>query len=91
MQIQMNEELIQTNQQKLNRLLDNYLNRNKKSKLLRTPLIMSFLVTNKCSLKCKHCFNHEALDRQASQADAQLSIDEYEKISKSFFVAESLS
>ena len=46
-----------------------------------TPLIMSFLVTNRCNLKCKHCFYHESLN--SGDNNNELCLSEYEKISKS--------
>ncbi len=49
-----------------------------------TPLIISFLITNRCFLKCKHCFYHEAInDNIKMQAFDEMSIDEYEKLSHS--------
>lgn len=43
------------------------------------PMTISFLVTNKCNLRCKHCFNRTNENENTNE----LSLDEYEKISKS--------
>ena len=51
-------------------------------KMFRSPLIMSILVTNRCPLKCKHCFYHETIDN-SNLAARELSLEEYEQISKS--------
>ncbi|URZ18158.1 radical SAM protein [Clostridium felsineum] len=49
-----------------------------------TPLVLSFLTTNKCCLRCKHCFYHETLDNHnKSNQEKELTIDQYEKISNS--------
>lgn len=49
-----------------------------------TPLVMSILVTYRCTLRCKHCFNHmnSGGDFQYS-SHGELGLNEYEKISKS--------
>ncbi len=44
----------------------------------KTPLTYSFLVTKRCPLKCKHCFNNKA---EKDYEKNELTIDEYEKIS----------
>ena len=43
-----------------------------------TPMTNTFLITNRCNLKCAHCFNH-----LSSNNMKELTIDEYEKISQS--------
>jgi len=48
-----------------------------------TPLIMSFLLTNRCNLRCKHCFYHKTLDHPFKSNERELTTDEFEKISKS--------
>ncbi|GMQ59562.1 hypothetical protein AN1V17_39590 [Vallitalea sediminicola] len=49
-----------------------------------TPLVLSFLTTNRCNLRCKHCFYHETIDNQNAINNAkEMTIDEYEKLSKS--------
>lgn len=49
-----------------------------------TPMAFSFLVTNRCFLKCKHCFYHETIGNEnMKKSPFELTIDEYEKISKS--------
>lgn len=49
------------------------------------PLTFSFLITEKCNLNCKHCFNHD--NKYGKNA---LPLDEYEKLAKSivFFASE---
>ena len=50
----------------------------------KTPLVMSILVTNRCTLKCKHCFNHLNQGKIPNVADKEeLSYEHFEKISKS--------
>ncbi len=50
----------------------------------KTPLVMSILVTNRCTLKCKHCFLHSEQVKHLDERDnIELSFSEYEKISKS--------
>lgn len=43
-----------------------------------TPLAFSFLLTNRCVLKCKHCFYHKTME---SHINEELTFDEYKKIS----------
>ena len=42
------------------------------------PLTFSFLITERCNLNCKHCFNHD--NKYGKNA---LTLDEYEKLAKS--------
>lgn len=44
----------------------------------RTPHAISILVTNRCSLKCKHCFYHKIANTNVNQ---EMTFDEYEKLS----------
>lgn len=67
------------NIKKMKSYLNHYMKRH--SCQFGTPLIMSFLVTNRCNLSCKHCFYHETIDNGAKKAE--LTIDEFNKISKS--------
>lgn len=46
----------------------------------RTPFVYSFLVTNVCQLRCRHCFYTKTLDNKSIRL---LTIDEYRKASKS--------
>lgn len=49
-----------------------------------TPLVMSILVTNRCALRCKHCFNHKKSGGNSKEASPnELGLAEYEKISRS--------
>lgn len=48
-----------------------------------TPLTMSFLVTDRCNLRCKHCFNHRVEKTNYEKVRNELTIDEIEKMSKS--------
>lgn len=49
-----------------------------------TPLVLSFLTTDRCCLRCKHCFYHETLDNHnKTNQQNEMTIDEYEKLSKS--------
>ena len=43
------------------------------------PLTISFLITNRCNLKCKHCFNRT----NGAKTCEELTFDEYERLSKS--------
>lgn len=52
------------------------------SKYIKNPLMMSFLVTNRCSLKCRHCFNTQYNDIR-NLKNEELSFDNYRKISSS--------
>ena len=69
-----------SNVEKLKRFVHSYQKRTEA--FVSAPLIYSILVTNKCNLSCKHCFYHATIDNNNS-LDDQLSIDEYEKISRS--------
>jgi len=73
------------NLEKLNFYISKYSNRH--NSCFGTPLVMTFLVTNKCTLKCKHCFYHQTISCKDSAHE--LSIDEYRRLSKSmdsFFI-----
>lgn len=48
-----------------------------------TPFIVSFLVTNRCILKCKHCFYHKTTKHTNIKGQEEMTIDEYLKLSKS--------
>jgi MoaA/NifB/PqqE/SkfB family radical SAM enzyme len=48
-----------------------------------TPLTISFLITNRCILRCKHCFNHRTSITDDTEARNELTIDEIGKMSKS--------
>ena len=52
-----------------------------------TPLTFSFLVTNRCNLRCKHCFNEKTL-KEWNKAE-ELTIDEYEKLASNLGFFES--
>lgn len=45
----------------------------------QTPLTYSFLITKRCPLKCKHCFNNKITNEYEKK---ELTVDEYEKISR---------
>ncbi|MFH1434153.1 MAG: radical SAM protein [Pseudomonadota bacterium] len=44
-----------------------------------TPLAISFLVTSRCTLECKHCFYHR--EKEPENAAGELTLDQYEKLS----------
>ena len=46
----------------------------------QTPLTYSFLVTKKCPLHCKHCFNSSIEKDERKQ---ELTLEEYDKLSRS--------
>ncbi len=48
-----------------------------------TPLTISFLVTNRCNLRCRHCFNHNIEKAAMEKHRKELNIDEIEKMSRS--------
>lgn len=62
------------------KLVDNLINSYQKRHLFKynTPMTMTFLITNRCNLSCKHCFNNKICDD-----NKELTLDEYEKLSKS--------
>lgn len=75
------EELLN---KRYNRILKNIELYSKLYEFNKTPLAMSILVTNRCTLRCKHCFNHRHQGENSFIADSdELSLEEYEKISKS--------
>lgn len=53
--------------------------RENQQNIFKTPLAFSFLLTNKCVLKCKHCFYHKTME---SNTEKELTFDEYKKISE---------
>jgi MoaA/NifB/PqqE/SkfB family radical SAM enzyme len=66
------------NMRNLRRYLDLYAKRHVNH--YGTPLMLSILITNKCNLKCKHCFYHETLNKGSEFPE--LTLEEYERISK---------
>ena len=44
-----------------------------------TPLMLSFLVTARCTLRCKHCFYHREIDR--ADREPELTLEEYGALS----------
>lgn len=64
------------------RILDRIVIANQKKHLLKdkTPMTMTFLVTGRCNLKCKHCFNSKTVDSPAYKEE--LTLEEYEKLSR---------
>lgn len=48
-----------------------------------TPMTISFLITDRCNLRCKHCFNHKTRVSDYDKAKKEMTVDEYEKLSKS--------
>src|ERR1017187_4254469 len=67
---------------KLKRLLRTYQQRH----LFRdgTPLVFSFLVTNRCFLHCAHCFYHETLAKASpARFSEELTLDEFRRLSES--------
>lgn len=74
-----NESIYFDNIRKLRRAIDFTKKHN-----MQTPLFMSFLVTNRCTLKCKHCFYHEYRpENPFSSNDKELTLEQYHKISLS--------
>ena len=51
------------------------------AKTLKYPSYIIFFVTGRCNARCKMCFYEENM-RRGIGADNELSLDEYEKISK---------
>jgi len=47
--------------------------------IFKTPLALSFLLTNRCVLKCKHCFYHKTMELDKKK---ELTFNEYSKISE---------
>ena len=48
---------------------------------LETPVTLVFFVTSRCNLRCSHCFYWQEINKSS---DRELSIDEIQKISRSF-------
>ena len=71
--------LLKSKTKSLQRSIKNFLEINRKG----TPLTMSFLVTNRCNLCCKHCFYHYNFLKSSQKSPQELTIDEYIKISNS--------
>ena len=75
-------QLYRSNEKRLCGLLQSYERRH----LLRdgTPLVFSFLVTNRCFLKCTHCFYYETTEATGMRASPdELTLDEYRRMSNS--------
>lgn len=62
----------------LEKYIRNYLNNEKYANI--TPLTFSFLITKRCPLRCKHCFNNKIIKDVDKN---ELTLDEYEKLSLS--------
>lgn len=76
-----NREMYENNVRNLKTGLSMY----QKSHLFRdaTPMTVSFLITDRCCLRCKHCFNHRSRISDFEKAKNELTIDEIGKMSKS--------
>ena len=48
---------------------------------LKSPVTLIFFVTSRCNLRCSHCFYWQEINKSF---DEELSIDEIQKISRSF-------
>lgn len=78
---QFNPEVYDDNAKNIKRIIDCYY----KTQLFQyaTPLTLSFLVTDRCNLRCKHCFNHWTRNTDIGKKKGELTIDEIEKLTKS--------
>ncbi len=76
-----NQEIYNDNMKNMKRVINCY----HKTHLFKhaTPLTLSFLVTDRCNLRCKHCFNHWTRNTDITQKKDELSIDEIEKMTES--------
>jgi MoaA/NifB/PqqE/SkfB family radical SAM enzyme len=73
----MNKEYLLEADNMLNKFLNKYQLRHLHK--YETPMTISFLVTNRCNLKCKHCFN----TINANKTDeSELSLEEYKVIAE---------
>ena len=45
------------------------------------PAVISFLVTGRCCLRCRHCFFHEQIDSLSAGIE-ELRLEEYERLSR---------
>lgn len=74
-------EIYNNNVANLKRVLNMY----QKSHLFMdaTPMTISFLITDRCCLRCKHCFNHRSRKEDFEKAKNELTFDEIEKMSNS--------
>lgn len=66
------------------KIMQKFINRYERRHLhsYSTPMTISFLVTNKCNLRCKHCFNNKTV-LQGQKSDKELDLDEYERLAES--------
>lgn len=87
-QEKMNSELLMAEE----KIMNNYINRYQRRNFFYydTPMTISFLVTNRCNLRCQHCFNNKTVNKELRE-EKELTLDDYEKLSKSLkFVASGL-
>jgi len=75
------QELYENNVENLNKVVNVY----QKDHLFveATPMTVSFLVTDRCCLRCKHCFNNRTRKEEFERARNELTIDEIGRMSKS--------
>lgn len=77
-----NRDVYEKRERKFRQLLRSYFTRHMFQD--GTPLVFSFLVTNRCFLKCKHCFYHETLEEAKMRLSPdELTFDEYREMSNS--------
>ena len=79
-----NQKKLQQEEQIMNKFLNKYQRRHFFQ--YDTPMTISFLLTNKCNLRCKHCFNNTE-----KKMEDELNVEDYDKLASSMgFVASGL-
>ncbi len=71
-----NSKLLNEKQKIMEHFINNQYKRNFFT--FSTPMTFSFLITRRCNLKCKHCFNND----QNKFNDNELTIKEYDELSR---------
>ncbi len=77
----LNKETVQKNYE----ILEKFVQRHQLTHLLsdQTPMTMTVLVTNRCVLNCKHCFNFDTVQTDEFDLNStELTLEEYELITK---------
>ena len=65
-----NQKKLQQEEQIMNKFLNKYQRRHFFQ--YDTPMTISFLLTNKCNLRCKHCFNNTE-----KKMEDELNVEDY--------------
>ena len=68
-----NQKKLQQEEQIMNKFLNKYQRRHFFQ--YDTPMTISFLLTNKCNLRCKHCFNNTE-----KKMEDELNVEDYDNV-----------